>query len=88
MNIAEIIQQLAVPMIAMVCYCICFAVKKAGFLKDKYIPLLALALGAISGLLMNGLSYEAVAQGIASGALAVAIHETIKQFKKDDSYTI
>ena len=88
MNIAEIIQQFAVPMIAMVCYCICFAVKKAALLKDKYIPLLAMVLGGISGIIVSGLSYEAVASGIASGALAVGINQVYKQFKKDDGYTI
>jgi hypothetical protein len=37
---------------------------------------------------MNGLSYEAVASGIASGALAVAINQIYKQSKKEDDYTI
>lgn len=87
MDIISVIQQLCVPMIAAVVYCICFAVKKAAILKDKYIPLLALVLGGISGLLMNGLSYEAVAHGIASGALAVAIHQGYKQFKKESDLT-
>lgn len=88
MDIGEIIQQLCIPTIAGVVFCICFAIKKASFLKDKYIPLIALGLGGISGLLMNGLSYEAVAQGIASGGVAVAIHQIQKQLRKDDDYTI
>ena len=37
---------------------------------------------------MNGLSYEAVASGIASGGLAIGIHQVYKQLSKDDGYTI
>lgn len=86
MNIGELIQTYCVPIIAMVCYCVCYAVKRAAFVKDKYIPLLSLILGGISGIVMNGLSYEALAGGIASGALAVAINQVYKQAKKDDIY--
>ena len=88
MDITSIIQEFCIPIIAVVCYCICFAIKKASFINDKYIPLIAIVLGGISGLLMNGLSYEAVASGIASGALAVGVNQVYKQFKKDDGYSI
>lgn len=83
MDIGALIQEFCVPIIAMVCYCVCYAIKKAAFVNDKYIPLISLILGGASGLVMNGLSYEALAGGIASGALAVAIHQTYKQFTKD-----
>ena len=83
MDIGELIQQFCVPVIAMVCYCICYAIKRAELIKDKYIPMISLVLGGISGVIMNGLSYEALAGGIASGALAVAIHQVYKQSKKD-----
>lgn len=86
MNIGDLIQTYCIPIIAMVCYCVCYAVKRAAFVKDKYIPLLSLILGGISGIVMNGLSYEAMAGGIASGALAVAIHQVYKQSTKDDKY--
>lgn len=86
MNIGDLIQTYCIPIIAMVCYCVCYAVKRAAFVKDKYIPLLSLILGGISGIVMNGLSYEAMAGGIASGALAVAIHQVYKQYTKDDKY--
>lgn len=88
MNIPELIVQFAVPIIAVVCFCICYGIKKTGFVKDNYIPIISMVLGGISGLILNGLSYEAVASGIASGAVAVAIHQTYKQLKKDDGYTI
>ena len=88
MNIPELIVQFAVPIIAVVCFCICYGIKKTGFVKDNYIPIISMVLGGISGLILNGLSYEAVASGIASGAVAVAIHQAYKQLKKDDGYTI
>lgn len=88
MDIAALIQDYYIPIIAVVCYCICFAIKKASFINDKYIPLIAIVIGGISGALMNGLSYEAVASGIASGGLAVGINQVYKQFTKDDGYSI
>ena len=35
MDIGELIQQFCVPVIAMVCYCICYAIKRAELIKDK-----------------------------------------------------
>lgn len=88
MNLAELIEQFAIPIIAVVCFCICYGIKKTGLVKDNYLPIISMGLGGISGLIMNGLSYEAVASGIASGALAVGIHQAYKQLKKDDGYTL
>ena len=88
MDIAELIVQFSIPLITVVCFCICYGIKKTGIVKDNYIPLISMFLGGISGLLMNGLSYEAVASGIASGGLAVAAHQAYKQLSKDDGYSI
>lgn len=88
MNIGELIEQFAIPIIAMVCFCICYGIKKTGLVKNNYLPLISMGLGGISGVIMNGWSYEAVASGIASGAVAVAIHQAYKQIKKNDDYTI
>lgn len=88
MNIGELIEQYCVPIIAMVCFCICYAIKQASFIPNKYLPIISLVLGGVSGIVMNGLSYEALASGIASGALAVAIHQVYKQLQKDDDYWI
>lgn len=88
MNIAELIEQFAIPLIVVVCFCLCYGIKRTGLVKDNYIPIIAIVIGAISGLIMNGFSYEAVAQGIASGGLAVGIHQVYKQLKKDDDYSI
>lgn len=88
MNISDLIQQYCIPIIVVTCYCVCFAVKKTGFIKDKYIPLIAIILGGISGICMNGISYEAIAIGICSGAAATGINQVYKQLQKDDDYTI
>lgn len=88
MDIGSIIQEYCVPIITMVVFCICFAIKQAFVIKNKYIPLIAIVLGGISGVIVNGLSYDAVAIGIASGAAATCIHQIYKQLQKDDDYTI
>lgn len=88
MNIGELIVQFSIPIIAVVCFCICYGIKKAGIVKENYLPIISMILGGVSGLIMSGLSYEAVASGIASGALAVGIHQVYKQLSKDDGYTI
>lgn len=88
MNIAELIEQFAIPLIAVVCFCVCYGIKRTGLVKDKYLPIISMVLGGISGLIMNGFSYEAVAAGVSSGALAVGCHQVYKQLQKDDDYTI
>lgn len=88
MDITNLLQEYCIPIIAVVVYCICFAIKKAQIIKDKYIPLIAIFLGGLSGFLMNGLSYEAIAIGIVSGASATCFNQIVKQFQKDDDYSI
>lgn len=86
MDIGNLIEQFCIPIIAVVCYCVCYGIKKSGLIRDKFIPLISITLGGISGLLMNGLSYEAVATGIASGACAIAANQVYKQLTKDETY--
>lgn len=88
MNIPDLIEQFCVPIIAVVCFCVCYGIKRTGVVKDNYIPIISMVLGGVSGLIMSGLSYEAVATGIASGALAVGVHQIYKQLSKDDGYTL
>lgn len=84
MDIGILIQQYYTPIIAMVCFCICYAIKQAALVKNKYIPLISLCIGGVSGIIANGYSFNSIASGIASGALAVAIHQVYKQSKKDE----
>ena len=86
MDIGSLIVQFSVPIIAVVCFCICYGIKKTGLVRNNYLPIISMAIGGISGLIMNGLSYEAVASGIASGALAVGVHQAYKQLTKEETY--
>lgn len=88
MDIGALIVQFAVPLIAVFCFCICYGIKRSGLVKENYLPIISMVLGGISGLIMNGFSYEAVVTGVASGAVAVAVHQVYKQLQKDDGYSI
>lgn len=87
MDINEIIQQFCIPIITVTCYCIGFAIKKASFINDKYIPLIMMVLGGLSGMFLNGLSYEAIAVGIVSGASATGVNQLYKQMIKGNDKT-
>lgn len=88
MDIPAMIQQFCIPIIVVVCYCIGFAIKKTGIVKANYIPLIMIVIGGISGVLMNGISYEAVAMGIVSGAASTGLNQVYKQLTRDDEYSI
>ncbi len=88
MDIATMIQEYYVPIIIVGCFCVGYAIKQAGFIKDKFIPLIMLILGGMSGLIVNGLTYEAVVCGMASGLAATGLHQVFKQLSKDNDYTI
>lgn len=83
MDINVILSEYCVPIIVAVCYCIGYAIKKASFINDKYIPLIMIFLGGISGILLKGFSYQACALGIVSGAASTGINQIYKQLFKD-----
>lgn len=64
-------------------YGICFALKKANFFPDRFIPLSAIALGVLFELpyiLANGGNVsEGVARGVVTGMAAVYVANVIKQ---------
>lgn len=88
MDITAMIQEFYIPLIFITCYIIGVALKKASFFNDNYIPIVMLVIGGISGALMNGISYEAIATGIVSGGAATCFDQVIKQLKKSDGYSI
>ena len=80
--------------ITVICYGIAFGIKKAEFVKDKWIPLILLVLGMILGMLafVTGMpSYPAqdiitaVAVGIYSSMTAIGINQVFKQGLKEDN---
>ncbi len=65
---------------------LCFALKKAAFFNDRFIPLAAVAIGIcfeIAYILIGGGNVvEAVCKGIIAGMAAVYVANIIKQAKK------
>ena len=68
-------------------YGMCFALKKARFFDDRFIPLAALALGVCFELLYfagtGGAVVEFVLKGIVAGMAAVYVANIIKQIGSD-----
>ena len=58
MDIGIIIQEYCIPIIVAFCYCVGFGLKKASFFNDRYIPIVVIVLGAISGMLINGIDFQ------------------------------
>lgn len=73
-----------IPIITIGCLCVGFVLKKWMPADDKYIPTILLVLGAISGALLFGLSYEGIVKGMLSGLASVGLHQAFHQFIKDD----
>ncbi|MEI3337977.1 MAG: phage holin family protein [Clostridium sp.] len=57
--------------------------KKAGFIKDKYIPIILLPLGILGAIAINGISIESTIQGILVTGATVYSNQVCKQIKKD-----
>ena len=68
-------------------YGVCFALKKAAFFNDRFIPLAALALGVCFELLYfagaGGVVVEFVLKGIVAGMAAVYVANIVKQIGSD-----
>lgn len=79
--------------ITVICYGIAFAIKKAEFIPDKWIPLILLGLGIVLGTLAFVIGMPsfpaqdiitAIAVGIYSSMTAIGINQVIKQGRKED----
>ena len=73
-----------IPIITIGCLCVGFVLKKWMPADDKYIPTILLVIGAISGAILFGLSYEGIVKGMLSGLASVGLHQAFHQFIKDD----
>lgn len=73
-----------IPIITIGCLCVGFVLKKWMPTDDKYIPTILLVIGAISGAIVFGLSYEGIVKGMLSGLASVGLHQAFHQFIKDD----
>lgn len=75
-----------IPIIAVGCLCIGFVLKKWMPADDKWIPTILLVLGALSGLILFGASYDGIVKGMLSGLASVGLHQAFHQFIKVDTY--
>lgn len=75
-----------IPIIAVGCLCIGFVLKKWMPADDKWIPTILLVLGALSGLILFGASYDGIVKGMLSGLASVGLHQAFHQFIKIDTY--
>jgi hypothetical protein len=80
----DILQDFCLPIIVGFCYCVGFGLKKASFFNDKYIPIAMIVLGAISGILLNGIDFQNFMMGAISGACATGVNQVYKQLRKDE----
>lgn len=79
--------------ITIICYGVAEAIKKANYVKEKYLPSILLILGAALGcvaFLINMPSFPAtdiitaLAVGIYSAMMAVGANQVVKQLRKDE----
>ena len=66
-------------------YIIGCILKKAEFIKDKYIPIILLPLGILGTIAINGISMESTIQGILVTGATVYSNQVCKQIKKDET---
>ena len=66
-------------------YIIGCILKKAEFIKDKYIPIILLPLGILGAISINGISTESIIQGILVTGATVYSNQVCKQIKKDET---
>lgn len=79
--------------ITIICYAVAYTIKKAELMKEKYIPLGLVVIGAILGIfafISKMPSYpandiiSAIAVGIYSSLMAVGVNQVFKQTGKDE----
>lgn len=68
-----------------VLYIVGCILKKANFIKDKYIPIILLPLGILGAIAISGISVESIIQGILVTGATVYSNQVCKQMKKDET---
>ena len=63
-------------------YVLGMIIKHTQFIKDKYIPVILLAVGIVGAIALLGVTVEAVIQGILVTGVAVFTNQLIKQASK------
>ncbi|MFB8530403.1 phage holin family protein [Enterococcus casseliflavus] len=68
-----------IPVIVIACLVVGYIIKTTPVLTNKvndYIPLIVGVLGAVLGLVMNGLTVESIVYGAVSGLASTGLHQT------------
>lgn len=74
-----IIDQYLMPAILIGSLCIGYVLKNWLPTDNRWIPTILMLFGAVSGIILCGLSYEAVVKGMVSGLAAVGLNQVFKQ---------
>ena len=75
-----------VPIITLACLGVGYVLKKWMPTDNKYIPTILAILGAISGIIVCGFTYEGIAKGMISGLASVGLHQAFHQFLKINTF--
>ena len=71
-----------VPVIVVACVLVGYIIKETppfAKLANNYIPLIVTVLGAIMGVITNGMTLEAIVYGAVSGLASTGLHEAFTQ---------
>ena len=69
-----------VPIILVACLVVGFVTKKwIHDVENKWIPTIVTVLGAVIGVLINGLNLEAIVAGAVTGLASTGLHQLFKQ---------
>lgn len=77
-----LIDEFIIPIIVAGCMAIGTVMKYWLPTDNKWIPTVLLVLGAVSGAIVFGLSYEGIVKGMISGLAAVGLNQVFKQHLK------
>ena len=76
-----------VPVIVVACVLVGYIIKVTPFfakIANNYIPLIVTVLGAILGVLTNGMTLEAIVYGAVSGLASTGLHQVFTQLLNID----
>jgi len=83
MDIEKVILESYVPIIVLFCLVVGFVIKKVGWIPNKFIPLIMFVVGAISGIIVIGFTYQGITFGAVSGVASTGFHQLFKQIIND-----
>lgn len=75
-------EKLFIPIVVIFCLCIGYILKRWMPTDDKWIPTILAIVGAVAGVIANGMSFESIVYGMLSGLASVGLHQAFKQHLK------